>query len=133
LITTVVLPVGFNETNLLVEADLRGEKATDVPAPLEVTDLTLELSDGRPGVSGIVHNAGRDDVRFGVVAVIGRDASGSVVGGWYDNVNAASIAAGGQASFTTEYPGLPSDAAGRIVELTGVAFDVGAVVPPPSR
>ena len=125
LITTVVLPIGVDATNVRVEAEILADITTAVQPMLEVSDLRLVSSEGRPGVRGIVRNTGAEDVTFGVVAVIGRDASGRVIGGFYDNVNVASIAAGGEATFQTEYPGLPSAAAGRIADLSGVAFDVG--------
>ena len=125
LITTVVLPVGVDVTNVRVEAEILADITTAVQPMLEVSDLRLVSSDGRPGVRGIVRNTGAEDVTFGVVAVIGRDASGRVIGGFYDNVNVAAIAAGGEATFQTEYPGLPPAAAGRIADLSGVAFDVG--------
>jgi hypothetical protein len=125
LITTVVLPFGVDATNVRVEAEILADITTAVQPMLEVSDLRLVSSEGRPGVRGIVRNTGAEDVTFGVVAVIGRDASGRVIGGLYDNVDVALIAAGGEATFQTEYPGLPPAAAGRIVDLSGVAFDVG--------
>jgi hypothetical protein len=125
LITTAVLPYGVDATNVRVEAEILADITTAVQSMLEVSDLRLVSNEGRPGVRGIVRNTGAEDVTFGVVAVIGRDASGLVIGGLYDNVNVASIAPGGEATFQTEYPGLPPAAAGRIADLSGVAFDVG--------
>ena len=125
LITTADLPVGVDATIVRVEAEILADITTAVQPMLEVSDLRLVSSECRSGVRGIVRNTGAQDVTFGVVAVIGRDASGRVIGGFYDNVNVASIAAGGEATFQTEYPGLPPAAAGRIADLSGVAFDVG--------
>ena len=124
LITTVVLPVGVDATDLRVEADILADITTVLQPMLEVSDLRLVSSEGRPGVRGIVRNTSAEDVTFGVVAVIGRDASGRVIGGFYDNVNIASIVAGGEATFQTEYPGIPPETASRIADLSGVAFDV---------
>jgi hypothetical protein len=123
LITTAVLPTGVDATTVRVEAEIFADIAPAVRPVLEVSDLRLVFSDGRPAVRGIVRNTGAEDVTFGVVAVIGRDASGRVIGGLYDNVNVASIRAGGEAMFQTEYPGLPPAAAERIADLIGIAFD----------
>jgi hypothetical protein len=124
LITTVVLPIGVDGAGVRVEPEIAANVSTGDHRLLEVSDLELVSTDGRPGVRGLVRNGGSPVPGLAVVGVIGRDAGGRVVGGWYDNVIVASITGDGEAPFQMEYPGVPSSVAGRIANLSGIAFDL---------